>query len=81
VYLNIYVFVDTFNLSPKSAQFSSRKSINDDDTIERSENLMKKSQKGLLNVTITPKTKLNKKLPHLIMPTQNMEEDVRDYVL
>ncbi|XP_018349331.1 PREDICTED: uncharacterized protein LOC108752761 isoform X2 [Trachymyrmex septentrionalis] len=67
--------LDTFNLSPKSAQFSSRKSINDDDTIERSENLMKKSQKGLLNVTITPKTKLNKKLPHLIMPTQNMEED------
>ncbi|XP_018361531.1 PREDICTED: uncharacterized protein LOC108760214 isoform X2 [Trachymyrmex cornetzi] len=67
---------DAFNLSPESAQFSPRKSINDDDTIERSENLMEGSQKGLLNVTIAPKTQLDKKLPRLIiMPTQKMEED------
>ncbi|KYQ57596.1 hypothetical protein ALC60_03558 [Trachymyrmex zeteki] len=71
---------DAFNLSPKSAQFSSRK-INDDNIIERSESLMEGSQKGLLNVTITPRTQfIDKKLPRLItMPTQNMEEDVRDY--
>ncbi|EGI57954.1 hypothetical protein G5I_14142 [Acromyrmex echinatior] len=72
---------DAFNLSPKSAQFSLRKNINDNGTIKGSdENLMEGSQKELLNVTITPKTQLDKKLPRLIiMPTQNMEEGVRDY--
>ncbi|KYN05777.1 hypothetical protein ALC62_03256, partial [Cyphomyrmex costatus] len=72
---------DAFNLSPKSAQFSSRKSINDDDIIERSESLMEGNQKRLLNVTVTPRTQLNKRLSHFItIPTQNIEEDVRDYI-
>ncbi|XP_012056612.1 PREDICTED: uncharacterized protein LOC105619703 [Atta cephalotes] len=62
------------NLSPKPAQFSPRKSINDDDTIEGFKNLMEGSQKELLNDTITSKTQLDKKLPRLII-TQNMEKD------
>ncbi|KYM79889.1 hypothetical protein ALC53_09594 [Atta colombica] len=61
------------NLSPKPAQFSPRKSINDDDTIEGFKNLIEGSQKELLN-TITSKTQLDKKLPRLII-TQNMEKD------
>ncbi|XP_071653282.1 uncharacterized protein [Temnothorax longispinosus] len=64
---------DAFNLSPKSARFSPRKSIDDDDIIRRSESLMEERQRGLLNVTITPKTHLYKKLPRSIttMPTQD----------
>ncbi|XP_036143117.1 uncharacterized protein LOC105838113 [Monomorium pharaonis] len=69
---------DTFNLSPKSAQFSFRKSIGDDDIIERSESLIEGNQKGILNVTITPRIQLDKKLPRSIttMPTQNSITEV-----
>ncbi|XP_077264067.1 uncharacterized protein LOC143898447 isoform X2 [Temnothorax americanus] len=64
---------DAFNLSPKSARFSPRKSIDDDDIIGRSESLIEERQRGLLNVTITPRTHLYKKLPRSIttMPTQD----------
>lgn len=84
LHLNVYFSVDTFNLSPESTQVSSKKGIDDDDIIERSESPIKERQKGLLNITITPRTQLDKKLPHSIttMPTQDeiAEVGIRDII-
>ncbi|EFN87312.1 hypothetical protein EAI_06082 [Harpegnathos saltator] len=52
-------------LSPKSTQLSPRKNIDDDDNGDdtaKCEILKEETQKGLLNVTITPRSRLNKML-------------------
>ncbi|XP_012216078.2 putative leucine-rich repeat-containing protein DDB_G0290503 [Linepithema humile] len=61
---------DTFHLSPKSSQFSFRKSTDGDNFIEAAESAR---EQGLLNVKITPRTHLDKKLPPAItsMPVAN----------
>lgn len=53
---------------------------NYDDVIEESESSKQPKQNGLLNVTITPKTQLDKKLP-IKMPVQNetLKVGVHDY--
>ncbi|CAL1677269.1 unnamed protein product [Lasius platythorax] len=62
---------DTLRLSSKSAQLSPRRIVdNYDDVIEEFESSKQQKQNGLLNVTITPKTQLDKKLP-ITMPVQN----------
>lgn len=80
VHLNIYIFIDASVSSPKSAQFSPRKSTNDSDVV-KCEILNGETQKEVLNVTITPKTQLDKMLPPVITTVQNksMKTSVRDY--
>lgn len=85
---SIYAFkypripVDPFDLSSKFAQFSPRKNV-DDNITERLESSMEERQKGLLNVTITPRSQLDKKLPCSItvpIPDEITEVGVREII-